>query len=26
VDGNYGLRITEVCDPQPGIDRMGLPR
>jgi flagellar motor switch protein FliN/FliY len=26
VDGNYGLRITEVSDPQPGMDTMGLPR
>lgn len=26
VDGNYGLRITEVSDPQPGTDRMGLSR
>lgn len=26
VDGNYGLRITEVSDPQPGSDRIGLPR
>ena len=24
VDGNYGLRITEVSDPQGGIDRMSL--
>jgi len=24
VDGNYGLRITEVSDPQPGADRIGL--
>jgi len=24
VDGNYGLRITEVSDPQPGADRFGM--
>jgi len=24
VDGNYGLRITEVSDPQAGIERMNL--
>jgi len=24
VDGNYGLRITEVADPQPGMDRLAL--
>jgi len=25
VDGNYGLRITEVSDPQLSTDRIGLP-